>query len=199
MQFWNAPIFFPSGDNYRVCFFLSQRDYQTNLHIYITTLAKSSEIYLLLWHIWWSSRPSREKHGSRLLISQALTCEREQTAGFSPADEALISQNSSDWCGKRSVGVTVWDKYNLSKRSSTFSLTARRDRFVHRHLDSPASQQHWVNHQSSLVILAGRGREKRKEDETGGDPLTLQGSKRRDINATSTHTLHPLCSAQAFN
>lgn len=87
--------------------------------------------------------------------------------------------------------MTVRDKYNLSKRFPTFFLTALRDRFVHRNLDSPASQQHLVNHQSSLVILAGLELEKRKGDgnkKKKKSSLTLQGSKRRDINATSPHT-----------
>lgn len=189
-------LFFSSCHNYRVCFFLSQRDYQANLHIYITTLANSTEIYLLLWHISFHSPPWRVldlhmKHERFLLILQGLTCEREQMTGFRPADEALISQNSSDWCGKECVAVTVRDKYNLSKRFPTFFLTALRDRFVHRNLDSPASQQHLVNHQSSLVILAGLELEKRKGDgnkKKKKSSLTLQGSKRRDINATSPHT-----------
>lgn len=41
-----------SCDNCAVFFFsLNQRDYRANLHIYIMTLALSSEMYLLLWHI----------------------------------------------------------------------------------------------------------------------------------------------------
>lgn len=189
-------------DNHRV-FSLNLRDYRANVHIYKMTLADSSEMYLLLWHVGFNFTVMKLcsgevldlhlKHRHWLLtLETECTCEGEKKTRLKySTDEALISQNWSDGCRKkRRFGINI-----IFQSASALPLWQRWGTVCP---STPASQQQLVNHQSSSDSRRPWKRKKRPDGEKREAYSHYKGPN-RDTSVPLLHTLHLLCLTPAFN